>query len=254
MMRKILMVFIAVVILCTSMFGITAFAAEQTTDVNFRLVLGNTMQYASCSVKLERYATATSQEPLEDDSFNGYFSIKRTNSWEHTMKLEPGFYEIAFVSVVGGWDSDIFGKTERFEVKGDQMTVYVAVENEKEKVPMPPNWLVYGEDTQDFYIWADEIQNPTEPTDPSTPDEPTEPTEPGTAPSLPGDVDIGVEEGSSPERPTSSGGSTIAPTNPTEPEQQLSAKIGDVVFYVIIFGILITCIILLKRLQKQRGA
>lgn len=222
--------------------------AANTTDVNLRMVVKYSGSYALCNVTLKRYASMTSQQALQDDSFSSSFTVRRSNKWQYTLKLEPGFYEVDYVSIPGLFDVPLTGYSQRFEVKGDQMTVYVAVENAKDPVQMPDNWLVYGEDEQDFHIW-----HPQTPTEPSTPTTPTEPSTPSpTIPTIDTDTELDPNEPTRETRPTSPS-DTTKPTKPQEEPSQ-SAKIGDAVFLILVVILLIISVLLLYYFKKRRGA
>lgn len=223
--------------------------ADDTTDVNFRFILNDYMSYASCSVYVSEFETADS-----DIALNRFtFSVSRTEMWERKLQLTPGFYEITYVSILGSWDATVFGSTERFEVKGDKMTVYVGVDNENDPVQMPEQWVVYGEDNQEFHIW-DGTPGYRNDEDDTKPDDTEPPTIPGGI-ELPGDVDTGTEKDpNAPNRPT-------APTIPEQPRPitpdepiKPSAKIGNIVFYLLAGLIMVVCLFLLRKIQKERGA
>ncbi len=127
---------------------------EGTTDVNFRIVLKNTMSERYCTVTLWRYDSMTAEEPSHDESFDSSFPIYGDRNWQKKISLEPGFYEVIGVSIPSLNPKNIRGSSERFEVKGKEMTVYVATDCAEDPVDMPENWLIYGEDNQNFYIWA----------------------------------------------------------------------------------------------------
>lgn len=248
--RRIITLLLAVVILCTALVTYQSEPAHaaSTTDVNLRMVIKYCGSYALCNVNLKRYESMTSKMSIADDSFESNFTIRRLDNWEYKLKLEPGFYEIDYVSIPGLFDIPLTGYSKRFEVKGDQMTVYVAVDHESDPVQMPDNWLVYGEDDQSFHIW----ENP-EPTTPSEPTEPSTPTTPdSTLPSIDTETELDPNE---PSRETS----PSIPTNPTkpdkqQPEQSKSAQIGDIIFLILIVAILAISALLLYHLKKRRGA
>lgn len=224
--------------------------ADTTTDVNIRLILPQYGAYASCSVLLEQYETMESTEPIATKQV----SIGRVEIWERTVPLEPGYWRIVDVFVLGSWSAMEYGDTERFEVKGDKMTVYVGVDTDEYPAKMPPQWLIYGEDTQKWWLWdgTPDLVIGNEPT------EPTEPTEPSTVPgeSLPGDPDTETEE--DPNGPQHGTKPTIPtlPEDPNTPQKPIkqSVKIGNIVFYGIIGLIFLICLILWRKVQKERGA
>lgn len=231
----------------------TALAAGGT-EVNIRLVLNDYTSYASCSVMLEKYDSMTSKEAIDTQKV----SIGRTDFWERKVSLEPGFYEIVHVSVLGAWSATEVGSTERFEVKGNKMTVYVAVDNDEKPAELPPQWLVYGEDNQKFHLWDgtpdfivgnDVTGVPNDPTEPQNPDV----TLPGE--DLPDDPDTGTEEGTGPNHGTAPDVPTLPPDDgPTEEPVKQSVKIGNYLFYGIAGLCMVVCLILLRKVQKERGA
>jgi hypothetical protein len=178
------------------------------------------------------------------------FSIMRESNWEQAIMLNPGFYEVTYVGINGDWKAELSGASERFEVKGDKMTVYIAVDSDEKPAQMPPNWLVYGEDKQDFGIWNPSSEDPIfgNPSVTSTPE-----SESSSIEELPS-TNTDVEEASGPDRnsepPQTSHVSVDAPSD----EQSTSVKVGNIVFVVIAFGILGVCILLLRKIQKERGA
>ncbi len=226
--------------------------ADGGTKVNFRLVLHKYMSYSSCTVHLEQYADMTSETPINTQQF----SIGSSDLWEREVELEPGFYEVTYVSVLGSWQAREHGNTERFEVKGDIMTVYIAVDTDDKPAELPPQWLVYGEDTQKHHLWDGNpdfiIGNGDEET--------TKPTEPDTTDPVPGETlpeggDNGTEEGDGPNRPDAPTAPSMPDDNdkPEEPVKD-SVRIGNIVFYVAIALIFVVCFILLRKIQKERGA
>lgn len=246
-MQRVLALFVTMIILVGCLTTGVAFA-DGGTKVNIRLVLNKYMSYSSCSVTLEQYADMTSQTPINTKQV----SIGATELWEREIELEPGFWRIANVSVLGSWQAQEHGSTERFEVKGDLMTVYVAVDTDDKPATLPPQWLVYGEDNQKHHLWdgtPDMIigNEPTEPTEPS------DPTEPIPGETLPGDGDNGTEEDDRPNRPTVPDLPDDPGTSPEKPVKQ-SVKIGNMVFYAMLGLIFIVCFILLRKIQKERGA
>ncbi len=244
---KTLIPILMVVIVIASMLP-TAFAAEQT-EVNVRLVMRSHLSYAACSVTIQQYADATSNEEIPDGA--QIFSIMRESNWEQAILLSPGFYEVTYVGITGDWKVELTGASERFEVKGDKMTVYVAVDSPEKPAQMPPNWLVYGEDEQNFGIWDPNAEDPIfgNP-DTTTPPTETTPPEPGELPTPDTDVSEGEGPNRNPEPPPVEG-----PSISDEPiTEKPSVKIGNIFFVVIAFGILGVCIILLRKVQKERGA
>lgn len=224
--------------------------ADTTTEVNIRLILPQYGAYASCSVILEQYESMESTQPITTKQV----SIGRVEIWERSVPLEPGYWQIVDVFVLGSWSAMEYGNTERFEVKGDKMTVYVGVDTDEHPAKMPPQWLIYGEDAQKWWLWdgTPDLVIGNEPTTP------TEPTPPETVPgeSLPGNTDTGTEE--DPNGPHHGTQPTI-PTLPAEnqkPEEPMkkSAEIGNIVFYVIIGLIFLVCLVLWRKVQKERGA
>ena len=251
-LQRIFSLCFALIILVSCM-TINVAHADGGTTVNFRLVLSRYMNYASCQVFIEQYENMTSKDCIGTRQL----SIGRTDLWQGEIELEPGFYQVTYVSVLGSWDARDSGSTERFEVKGDKMTVYVAVDTDDKPAELPPQWLVYGEDDQKFHLW-DDTPDLIPGNDPTEPGDTTEPTDPSTPPSgedLPTDPDTGTQEGQGPnhgERPD-------VPTLPNEGEQQdppvkKSVQIGNIVFYSVIALIFIVCFILLRKIQKDRGA
>lgn len=249
---------VVLVIMCclANMFSTSAFADEElpATKVTFRVVLYNHMAAATCSVQLARYANATDVAKLPNSDYENFFSIRRADNWEFTLELPAGFYEVDYVGVTGSWSVDVSGSTKRFEVKGDKMTVYIAVDNPERRVEMPPNWLVYGEDNQNFYIWDTTPDTPVV-TPPDTSENPDSPN-PDTDTTTPPTPDTGVEENTNtpnrdPVPPASS--PNITPDDDTE-EKPLSAKIGDYAYIGLAVIILVVCLILYGRIRKERGA
>lgn len=238
---------LTLILLLTMLSSITAFAAP-TTAVNIRIVLRNPMKYAACTAYLERYDSMSSQEAIAEQQI----PVQRIDNWEKEVQLEPGFYQVVYVGVVGGWEIEILGTSERFEVKGDKMTVYVGVDNDEKPVTMPPNWLVYGEDDQNFGVWADDYppnMDPSTPTEPSDPTTPTPPVE-----DLP-NPDTGVEK--DPNAPNHGSKPTIPDQDipkAENPKESPSVQVGNAIFYGLIAIILIVCIFLLRKVQKERGA
>lgn len=219
--------------------------AASTTDVNLRMVIKYSNSYAMCNVTLKRYESMTSNMEIIDDSFKSSFTIRRMEDWEYLIKLEPGFYQVDYVGVPGMLELELTGYSQRFEVKGDKMTVYVAVDNVKDPVKMPDNWLVYGEDEQDFHIWQEqEVTTPTTPTEPNN-----------TAPTLPTVDTESEEDPDTPSRPTAPANTeSNTSQNIQQEEKSASAKVGDILFMIIIIAGLIVCSFVLLYLKKQRGA
>lgn len=222
--------------------------ADEGVDVNIRLILPNYGLYASCSVMLERYDSMTSKDAIETKQI----TIGRVELWERHIALEPGYWQVVDVFVLGSWSSMEWGCTQRFEVKGDEMTVYVGVDTDEHPAKMPPQWLVYGKDTQEWWLW----DGTPDLTIGNKPTEPTEPTPPTTIPgeSLPDDPDTGKEEADGPGHGTRPDVPTL-PDEPKNPEPvKQSVQIGNIVFYSIIGIILLVCLILWRKVQKERGA
>lgn len=246
---RIITFLLAAILLCTTLvtYQTNPAHAASTTDVNLRMVIKYCGGYALCNVTLKRYESMTSQIPINDDSFNSNFTIRRLDNWEHEIKLEPGFYEVDYVSIPGLFDIPLTGYSERFEVKGDQMTVYVAVDHESDPVQMPDNWLIYGEDNQNFHVWeTPETTTPTEPTNPSAPSVPD-----STLPTVDTDVEPDPDE---PSRETSPSTQT-KPTNPDKSQEETkSAQIGNIIFTVLLLLVLGISIIALFYFKKKRGA
>lgn len=235
-----LIVAMLISILCPA----TPVAAADTTQVTFRVVSLHHLSTAWCNVFLSQYPDMTSMMDISDGSFKPQFTISRIANWEYTLELNPGFYEIRVV-LPGLTDDPVVSDTPRFEVKGDKMTVYICAEDSVEKVPRPDEWLVYGEDSQDFFIWADESDASSEDTSPDI-------NTSVDVESLPEFDNSNVPE-DPPARPEVSTPQTEETDKPEESKTQ-SAKIGDYLFIGIALALLAICLILLHRQQKRRGA
>lgn len=227
--------------------------AEGESVVNFRLVLPKYMTYSSCSVYLDKYDSMSSTVPIDSTQF----SISRTGLWQREIQLEPGYYQVSYVSVVGSWSAMESGVTERFEVKGDKMTVYIAVDTKDNPAKMPDQWLIYGEDKQIFHIWDGTpdmiIGNTPQPTsDPNNPENISTPT-PLPGEELPGVSTDTEEDPNGPGRNTKPPIPSLAPQKPTQSSVNKSAKIGDIIFYILLGLVFVACIFLLRKIQRDRG-
>lgn len=227
--------------------------AEDETDVNFRLVLPKYLSYASCAVYLDKYESMTSDIPIDSTQF----SIGRTDFWERNLKLPPGCYQVSCVSVVGSWSAMESGVTERFEVKGDKMTVYIAVDTKDNPAPMPDQWLVYGEDKQIFHIWDETpdfiIGNTPKPTENPNGAENTSSPTPLPGEGLPGVSTDTEEDPNGPGHNTKPPIPSLPPSKSTQSSVNESAKIGDIIFYVLLGLVLVVCIFLLRKIQRDKG-
>ena len=128
----------------------TSFNDTGLTSVTFRVSLKNWGNYASANVYLYRYASLEDKEQMDEVQS---FSIYRNNKWQTTKLIEPGYYA-AFTSPNNAMGKNTSCFTSIFEVKGDKMTVYMCNNIDEAIAPCPEQWLVYGEDTQEFYIWG----------------------------------------------------------------------------------------------------
>lgn len=239
-----------IVLVCTIMLLITLVTpvlAENETSVNFRTVLWGPMKYANCSVWVAQYASPTDDTPINSFSF----AVSRVDNWQFTKKMSPGYYKVTFVSIEGQWQSPIFGHTDMFEVHGDKMTVYIAVQDDDDPVNMPDEWLVYGEDTQNFYIWETESTNDT--SDIIESNDTGIPNTSVNVDDLPGhDTDIDVVEQETRHDDTL----IISPaqTDSVLQDERPSVQIGNIIYTGLTIGLLITSVILLHVLKKRRGA
>lgn len=246
---KFLVVLVLVVCICCT---IPAFAEteETTTPVTIRLSLKHYLSGASCNVILSRFANATDTTPIDPGNAPTNLSILRGRNWQLTLNLPDGFYEVSSVTMTGNWDNPVFGRSPRFEVKGDSVTVYVAVENLNSPAPMPENWLVYGEDNQNFHIWAettsdDNTTGPTPGVDTTTPPS----VDTGDLPDVPtGDTDIITMTPDT---------SVVVPDTSDEttqtPEEPLLRKIGNY-FYPILALVLLCASLFLYIWTQKRGS
>lgn len=230
--------------------------AADTTSITVRVCYYSVGQYPATTIVFERYTSMDSAEPYKryyQDSEGRDFFANRSDLHQTTVKLEPGYYDI-IVFPQNAWSTDAEGKTERFEVRGDIMTVYVACDTPDYPAPMPPEWLVYGEDNQNFSIWGsgslwvDPEDRPTV----STTSDPENPG--GTTPpeSLP-------PENTSVEPIPDDSSATIPPDNSKIPERQnetesKSATIGTWIFTGFLILSAIVCGFILIRLRRKRGA
>lgn len=248
--KHVIAFYIMIMLLCCMTFTVYA---EGESVVNFRLVLPKYMTYSSCSVYLDKYDSMSSTESIDSTQF----SISRTGLWQREIQLEPGYYQVSYVSVIGSWSSMESGLTERFEVKGDKMTVYIAVDTKDNPAPMPDQWLVYGEDKQIFHIWDETpdfiVGNTPKPTEnPNDAGNVSSPTP------LPGENLPGVSTDTE-EDPDGPGHNTKPPIPSLPPSESIqssvkeSAKIGDIIFYVLLGLVFVVCIFLLKKIQKDKG-
>ena len=222
---------------------------EHGANVTFRLVLAKYMSYASCNMRLVQYENADSDIIISENRI----TVGRTGLWEREIVLQPGHYQVTSIFVNGAWDAQESGSSPRFEVKGDKMTVYVAVDSEEQRVQMPDQWLVYGEDQQQFHLWdgtPDLMIGNTE----AVTNQPAEPSTDTMHPEeLPGDVNTDLSEDDRPARDTAP--NVPNPDSPTtNPPIKRSAQIGNIVFYTLIGTIFIVCFILLYKIKKDRGA
>ncbi len=81
----------------------------------------------------------------------------RSTEWEQTVSLVPGYYKLSYESPdYNDAASLVWGRSGVFEVKaGQKMTVYIYLQGSAEQ-PDPPveEWVIYGEDTRDYWIWG----------------------------------------------------------------------------------------------------
>ena len=89
--------------------------------------------------------------------------------------------------------------------------------------------------------------------EPTEPSEPSAPTDPIPGETLPGGGDNGTEEDDRPTSPTVPDLPDDPGPSPETPVKQ-SVKIGNMVFYAMLGLIFIVCFILLRKIQKERGA
>lgn len=238
-----------VVILLLSILPTTVHAAAQT-EVTFRMSLNEWGNYASANIYLYHYASPDDDQPLDDVKT---FPMYRVAKWEATEKVEPGYYvAVAYPTNAMAKDHHFTPMTDLFEVTGEKMTVYICVDIDDKIAPKPDQWLVYGDDPQDFFIWGgpeDPDNRFTETSDPG--DEPSSTTDPE-GEKIP-EIDTEVvpahrhETTTDPVTPT-----TDVPSNP--PEEKLSAKIGTYIFYAIIGVAGVGGAIALYIMRKRRGA
>lgn len=232
-----LMVFLLSLILLVSTFSAIV-SADGTTEVTFRMVYYSPGGFASTTLYIYRYSSLDATEPYDRIKAG----ILRSDNQQWIFQLEPGFYS-AKAYPEGGWEYSLSGSTDIFEVRGDKMTVYVPVESEEYPAPRPDQWLVYGEDNQNFYIWASE--------EPSEPESSENETSHISGESLP-DIDTSVEiiETTS-IVPTPSREESIA--HDSSEEEKTSVKVGNYIFSGIVIILLLASIIALYVIRKKRG-
>lgn len=251
-MRKSSILCIILTLLLVATITVPALAATEDTltPVTFRLSLYNYLSGASCEVSLSRFANATDETPIDSGIAPSYFSMQRAYNWELTLPLPDGFYEVTYVSMTGNWENYICGHSPRFEVKGDEVTVYIAVDNPKYPAPMPENWLVYGEDTQNFYIWDESTTEMTTPD--STPE--SKPVETQPLPEISSGDNNEITTLSPPDTSSPNETSTDSSETTKEPDPPLSVTIGNYIYIGFAFALLFASLYLYIRTQKKRGA
>lgn len=221
-------------------------SADDNTEVRFRVVLPNdrVWRLVSCTLSVTRYTDNTYTTPMVDDEgFNYVYFIRkvyRDNYWQRTVDTLPhGFYKVTNVSFDNSWDRICYGETDGFEIKGDKMTVYVGAHETGKTVEMPEQWLVYGEDTQEFGIWASKEESSEEPSESSDEDYSLPPLESEDTEVVPDDRESSV--------PNEQISSVVVPDSSDGAENRGGLHPGTIVILVVLVFAIIACAIVIYR-------
>ena len=240
--------FLAVITLLTVFVSsaVLSASADDGTDVRFRVVLPNdrVWRLVSCTLSVTRYTDGSYSTPMVDDEgFNYVYFIRkvyRDNYWQKTVDtLPPGFYRITNVSFDNSWDRICNGESDGFEVKGDKMTVYVGAHETGKTVEMPEQWLVYGEDTQEFGIWATKDESSDPPTESSEDDYSLSPLESEDTEVVPDNRESSV--------PNEQISSVVVPDSSDDVGRDGGIHPGTIVILVILVLAIIACAIVIYR-------
>lgn len=166
-MKRIILLVLAMSIMCVS-FVLVGNAESSITEVTFRIVLERekVSKLAEANITLCRYTDNTYSSPMQGEYGDIIYrinNIPRESPWQITVKgLPRGYYKIIDVNFSNNWKISFDVDEPCFEVKGDKMTVYIGSPEKGNTVDMPEQWLVYGEDDQNFGIWAEEDESGAE--------------------------------------------------------------------------------------------
>lgn len=160
-MRRIIALLCALIFCFSAIAAVTAQAEQDDgskTKVTFRIVT-LVKHMARCAEGLLDVARIS--KPDENGNYEYYehswAAMSRVRNYEETIELEPGYYEICNFSFTNAWDIHGMASRDVFEVKGDEMTVYVQYITEEDGQAffpeMPEEKVIYGSDVPPFHVW-----------------------------------------------------------------------------------------------------
>ena len=165
---------IAVILLVPIITGLTVISAsaeeaeEKTVEVVIRVKWAMEVEpfYRSLNVLVAECTDATGETLIRAGGQVSPHDKKITifsTGWEKTVSLVPGYYKLSYDSPdYLGVDTLVWGRSEVFEVRAgtEKMYVYIFLQGSAEAPdPEPHEWLIYGEDTRDYWIWGGAYEN-----------------------------------------------------------------------------------------------
>ena len=150
------------IILLISAAVFTTAAEEGQVEVTIRCkwALEYEPFYHSLNVLVAECTDSTGETLIRADGKTSPHDRKitlRSTEWEQTVSLVPGYYKLSYESPdYNDAASLVWGRSDVFEVKsGQKMTVYIYLQGSAEQPDPPANeWVIYGEDTRDYWIWG----------------------------------------------------------------------------------------------------
>lgn len=227
----------SVLCLCLLVFSLIPFTAsadeDGKTEVILRYIMPGQITFSQVQVKVERVSP--------EREYMGAVGIYATE-WTTTILLPPGIYD--FTSFPQEWEwSDYqniktaYLSQKNVKVEGDVMTIYFVAESDKYPAPVHPTEpVIYGEDTQEIWIWGPET------TDPIIEDVTLPPENTGAVPIEPNTETV----------------ISIPTTQPVEPpvqrnKESTSQIIGTAIFIVIMVASVVIGFIVISKKSKAHG-